>query len=200
MASNYPPPPPTAASLTADGSAPAQEQQPIERVSRPSPQLGQGPPPPQSYQQSQQGQGLSASPQEHTAAHQAHSHQYHNHGDNGHGSSTDQIEAAAAAAAAAVAAAHHGLAALQEATVQQQNQAGPTSHYPPPPPPSATPLNAGIQYQLPPGSGTPSQPKHQAAPKATRLRRACDMCSARKVKVSVVSALHTCGICCSEEK
>lgn len=187
MASNYPPPL-AAASVAESGSGnegtPGQEQ-PIDRASQASPRIGQGPPS-QSYGQSPQ--ELSIPPQQPAPQGQ---HYHNNNGDNGHNSSAEQIDAAAAAAAAAVATAHHGLAALQAATVPQQIQHSPTQY---PLPPLATPINAGIQYQMPPGTGgTAPQSKQQGAPKATRLRRACDMCSARKVKVSAVSLQCHCG-------
>lgn len=67
------------------------------------------------------------------------------------------------AAAAAVAAAHHGLQALQAAVAA-------------PPVAASTP----VLSPSPVGGSMPS-PLNS---KATRLRRACDMCSQRKVKVS----------------
>lgn len=96
---------------------------------------------------------------------QAHSHsQLHPH----------YNEDAAAAAAAAVAAAHHGLQALQAAT------AGPA---PVPSPSPVTAQHASLadsSYSAGGGSASPTGVQNQ---KATRLRRACDMCSQRKVKV-----------------
>lgn len=83
--------------------------------------------------------------------------------------------AAAAAAAAAVAAAHHGLQALQAAV------AAPT------PGQSMSPVTP--QHALVDTSFLPVGPSSEGAtpnPKATRLRRACDMCSQRKVKVRPV--------------
>lgn len=192
MASNYPPPPGATSlpeSRSASGSAPAQEHT-IERASQSSPQVGQGPTP-QSYGQSPQ--EFAASPQQ--PAPQAQ--QYDNNGHNDHNASVDNINAAAAAAAA-VATAHHGLAALQAATVPQQIQSAPTQYALPR---LATPINAGLQYQMPPGAGGAApQPKHQAAPKATRLRRACDMCSARKVKVGFVSFVLVASLCKGTER
>ncbi|KAB5513189.1 hypothetical protein GE09DRAFT_905428, partial [Coniochaeta sp. 2T2.1] len=125
-------------------------------------------------------------------------------------SSESIIDAAAAAAAAAVAAAHHGLEVLQAATTapqqqQQQHEAPPqssqytptpqTSQYTPAPQapqyspgsqsspyPPLSSVGHGGQYQMASVAIPPSQPRHQDTTKATRLRRACDMCSARKVK------------------
>ncbi|KAK5654272.1 hypothetical protein OQA88_7448 [Cercophora sp. LCS_1] len=75
------------------------------------------------------------------------------------------------AAAAAAAAAHHGLQALQAAV------SGPGLA---PTPSPVTPLYSGSSDSYLPSSAT--APPGQAGPKATRLRRACDMCSQRKVK------------------
>jgi len=88
--------------------------------------------------------------------------------------------AATAAAAAAVAAAHHGLQALQAAVAA------------PPPGQSLSPVTpqhqslqvADASSYLGGGAAVGQPPAGAAAnPKATRLRRACDMCSQRKVKV-----------------
>ncbi len=92
---------------------------------------------------------------------------------------TTDSAAAAAAAAAAVAAAHHGLQALQAAV------AAPT------PGQSLSPVTPQHPSSLTDASylnvaGTPVGPSPVggvANSKATRLRRACDMCSQRKVKV-----------------
>jgi len=84
-----------------------------------------------------------------------------------------QYAAEAAAAAAAVAAAHHGLQALQAAVAA------------PAPGQSLSPVTPQ-QHALVDASFLPvgASPDGAAAnPKATRLRRACDMCSQRKVKV-----------------
>ena len=82
------------------------------------------------------------------------------------------------AAAAAVAAAHHGLQALQAAV------AAPA---PVPSPSPVTPHHAPLPDASSLGSaGTSLGPSNALSPhnpKATRLRRACDMCSQRKVKV-----------------
>jgi hypothetical protein len=172
MSSTYPAPPASTPSLAVGAGASTQEIA-IDRASQLSPQLGQGPPG-SAYQQSQQ--EPSTSPHQQLAAHQAH--HYQSHLDNGHASSADLGAEAAAAVAAAH---HHGLEVLQAATIPHQTGAQSTSQYPPPPA-----LHGETSYQMPSGSGTPMQPKHQNASKATRLRRACDMCSARKVKVSYV--------------
>lgn len=86
------------------------------------------------------------------------------------------------AAAAAVAAAHHGLQALQAAVAapapvpstgtipsQQHASIGDASYL------------TGTNVGQPTAAGANSKPNTNS--KATRLRRACDMCSQRKVKV-----------------
>lgn len=83
------------------------------------------------------------------------------------------------AAAAAVAAAHHGLQALQAAV------AAPA---PVPSPSPVMPHHAAIPNASALGNAGPSvglaNPLSPVNPlKATRLRRACDMCSQRKIKV-----------------
>lgn len=92
------------------------------------------------------------------------------------------------AAAAAVAAAHHGLQALQAAVAA------------PGPAPTTTPVSSQQHASLadpsyltgttnvgqPQLAGGPNQKANSPNPtKATRLRRACDMCSQRKVKVRI---------------
>ena len=83
----------------------------------------------------------------------------------------------AEAAAAAVAAAHHGLQALQAAVAA------------PAPGPSPSPVTSHSQHAslADPSylTGSDAGPSPGGGPnaKATRLRRACDMCSQRKVKV-----------------
>jgi len=95
-------------------------------------------------------------------------------GDGGLDASDAQRFAEAAAAAAAAAAHHHGLQALQAAVGA--------------PGPATIPSAVTQQYAA---HGEPSYLSSSATPaarsppnpKATRLRRACDMCSQRKVKV-----------------
>jgi hypothetical protein len=82
------------------------------------------------------------------------------------------------AAAAAVAAAHHGLQALQAAVAAPAPVPSPspvTPHHAPLPDASSL-ASAGTSLG-------PSNALSPHNPKATRLRRACDMCSQRKVKV-----------------
>lgn len=88
----------------------------------------------------------------------------------------------ASPAAIAVAGTHHGLHALQAATLEGSTPSttspGPTaSVYPPLASPSEHSDQAfAPRNGLPPKAGS-------AAARQTRLRRACDMCSNRKVKV-----------------
>ncbi|KAK4182484.1 hypothetical protein QBC35DRAFT_168862 [Podospora australis] len=122
-------------------------------------------------------------------------------------------------AADAVAAAHHGLQALQAAVagpqssmsvaapaahqaLQHQHQhqhhqpsqtlpapVAPTAQYAPPPPSQHLPVqspSAPSQYR----TGLPQNTEN--APKATRLRRACDMCSQRKVKCDETQPCRPC--------
>lgn len=94
-------------------------------------------------------------------------------------SSTAATTAEAAAAAAAAAAAHQGLRALQAAPAvpgHAPSQSPVAPQYPAPM--QHSPLS-DTQF-----SPTPSIPLAQQPHKVTRLRRACDMCSQRKVKVS----------------
>ncbi|KAL2132007.1 hypothetical protein VTI74DRAFT_4313 [Chaetomium olivicolor] len=95
-------------------------------------------------------------------------------------------------AAAAVAAAHHGLQALQAAVAA--------------PPTVQAPNPVTAQHALPDGSYLPGVPVGQPAPvaganpKATRLRRACDMCSQRKVKCDETQPCRPChelGVDCT---
>jgi len=81
---------------------------------------------------------------------------------------------------AVVAAAHHGLQALQAATAGSA-------------PIAPAGAGAGASVGDSPGSspypplapdGTPPSYSQRNASRQTRLRRACDMCSARKIKVS----------------
>ncbi|KAL2264052.1 hypothetical protein VTK26DRAFT_2838 [Humicola hyalothermophila] len=112
-----------------------------------------------------------------------------------HASYTSHPQFIADAAAAAVAAAHHGLQALQAAV------AAPA---PVPSPNPVTPQHAPLQDASslanvggPVGSRPPAQPQN---PKATRLRRACDMCSQRKVKCDETQpcrACHELGVDCT---
>ena len=91
---------------------------------------------------------------------------------------TTDSAAAAAAAAAAVAAAHHGLQALQAAV------AAPTPGQSLSPVTPQHPSLTDASYLNVAGSPVgPSPVGGVANSKATRLRRACDMCSQRKVKV-----------------
>ena len=81
------------------------------------------------------------------------------------------------------AAAHHGLHALQAATLASAavSATGPgpaTSVYPP----LASPPHSDQQFA--PRNGLPPPNTGSVASRQTRLRRACDMCSNRKVKVS----------------
>lgn len=99
-------------------------------------------------------------------SHQTHSQQSH-----------PQFAADAAAAAAAVAAAHHGLQALQAAV------AAPAQPVPSPSPGTLqTHVSLAEASYLAATDARPSSASGANA-KATRLRRACDMCSQRKVKV-----------------
>ena len=84
----------------------------------------------------------------------------------------DFDDAAAAAVAAATAAVnHHGLQALQVAVGSGA-------------PPMASPVTPQYSSSAEPTPFLASNgPPVSIAPKATRLRRACDMCSQRKVKV-----------------
>jgi hypothetical protein len=98
-----------------------------------------------------------------------------------HSQTHPQFAADAAAAAAAVAAAHHGLQALQAAVAA-----------PAQPVPSPSPVTlqthvslAEASYLAATDAGPPSA--SGANSKATRLRRACDMCSQRKVKVRALA-------------
>ena len=86
----------------------------------------------------------------------------------------------AEAAAAAVAAAHHGLQALQAAV------AAPA---PVPSPSPATSQHASLADASSYLAANNVGPSPGGGPnaKATRLRRACDMCSQRKVKVRIES-------------
>lgn len=118
----------------------------------------------------------------------SHHNQHHNHNHNvAHSYQTTHAGPAHAhtqyiadaAAAAAAAAAHHGLQALQAAV------AGPN-------PAATSPMTSQHAGSISdpslngnasvPGAAMASQPQK---PKLTRLRRACDMCSQRKVKVSM---------------
>jgi hypothetical protein len=137
--------------------------------------------PGQAQSQSYQGQhGLLSSPQQQRQPYLSQS----SHGDNGQVSPTDSVDASGAAAAAAVAAAHHGLQALQAATALPNPSPTPaTQHY-------------GAPYAMPPDGGmqTVEQKSQAQKDKATRLRRACDLCSVRKVKVSVPLFQHQCTL------
>lgn len=102
-------------------------------------------------------------------------------GHQAHSQSHPQFAADAAAAAAAVAAAHHGLQALQAAVAA-----------PAQPVPSSSPVTLQTHVSLAEASylaATDARPASAsgANSKATRLRRACDMCSQRKVKVRALT-------------
>lgn len=100
---------------------------------------------------------------------------HHHQFDNGAALSSAFADSAAADAAAA---AHQGLRALQAA----------------PAVPGHAPLQSPVAHQYPPPLHSPHSDQHyspgtpiplaQQPHKVTRLRRACDMCSQRKVKVS----------------
>lgn len=174
MSSTYPAPPASAPSLAAGAGASAQDPA-INGASQASPQLGQESPAP-AYQHTHH--DLSDSPHQQLAAHQEH--HYQSHLDHDHASAASLgADAAGAADAATIAAAHHGLEVLQAATITPNQGQETVSQYSPPT------TGLGTQsYQVSSGAGTPTQPK--ATTKATRLRRACDMCSSRKVKVSFI--------------
>ncbi|KAK4040425.1 hypothetical protein C8A01DRAFT_35567 [Parachaetomium inaequale] len=98
----------------------------------------------------------------------------------------------AEAAAAAVAAAHHGLQALQAAVAA------------PAPGPSPSPVTSQHASLADPsyltGSDAGPSPGGSANAKATRLRRACDMCSQRKVKCDETQPCRPCtelGVDCT---
>jgi hypothetical protein len=78
---------------------------------------------------------------------------------------------------ATIAAAHHGLQALQAATASASASgpglSPPVSHYPPPLSPAD---GSQQQYAI-------REKSSPASNRQSRLRRACDMCSARKVRV-----------------
>jgi hypothetical protein len=165
------------------GGVPGQDSE-SSQISQPNQQAA----PSQSHGQTYHDQqSLVSSPQQQRQlpAYQSH-HAYQTHQP-----STEQTEAsaAAAAAAAAVAVASDGLAALQQATALSGSNVVPET-------PTYSPLvSAQAQYSMSPGGqtsqSTPSQSKNQItnSAKASRLRRACDLCSQRKVKVSFGSAL-----------
>ncbi len=98
------------------------------------------------------------------------------------GLSTADAQAIAAAAATAVS--HHGLQALQAAVAPTPTPA-PAIHSPVTPQYASPIDNAYLSAQVPaPGSVPVGAPgSTPASQKVTRLRRACDMCSQRKVKV-----------------
>lgn len=89
----------------------------------------------------------------------------------------------------ATAVAHHGLQALEAASAAVPVSPNPIAqHYAQ----SASMHVSDGQYPLVPhpsgSNGTPPTPNTPASQKVTRLRRACDMCSQRKVKVSLSPA------------
>ncbi|KAK4113224.1 hypothetical protein N656DRAFT_648583 [Canariomyces notabilis] len=108
--------------------------------------------------------------------------------------------AAEAAAAAAVAAAHHGLQALQAAVADsasvpiaspatvasQQQQQHATL-------PDASPYLADAGASAGPSSSPADIVTSAPPPRATRLRRACDMCSQRKVKCDEMQPCRPCN-------
>ena len=112
---------------------------------------------------------------------QGHAQQVH------HAQFTSDSAAAAAAAAAAVAAAHHGLQALQ-AAVAAPTPGQSLSPVTPQHPALADASYLGVNVAGAPVVGASPVPNS----KATRLRRACDMCSQRKVKVCTVLAVTAC--------
>ncbi|KAK0713496.1 hypothetical protein B0T26DRAFT_833070 [Lasiosphaeria miniovina] len=194
MSSSYPPPP--LSPSTADAVAAAQPpQQDAEQPPQPQSQLHQQHPQQQQLQQSPQSQSQPQSqPQQQSQPHdddtqlqqqlQQHHGQLHPSYIHSLSSADDHSVAAATAAAAAAIAAHHGLQALQAAVSA------------PAPPPMQSPVTP--QYATPTepsymsGSGTIVAPAPGSA-KATRLRRACDMCSQRKVKCD---EKQPCKPCC----
>jgi len=96
-------------------------------------------------------------------------------------------DASTVAQANIAAAAHHGLQALQAATLGGAESPGTSpspgpgpSVYPPLASPTPTPHS---DQPFTPRNGVPAG-AGSAAIRHTRLRRACDMCSSRKVKVS----------------
>ncbi|KAK3901799.1 hypothetical protein C8A05DRAFT_34495, partial [Staphylotrichum tortipilum] len=129
-------------------------------------------------------------------------HQQHQQGPDGtqtqtHPAYVADAAAAAAAAAAAVAAAHHGLQALQAAVAAPppgQSLSPVTPQHPSLQVPDASSyLGGGVSVGAPPAGAA-------ANPKATRLRRACDMCSQRKVKCDETQPCRPCrelGVDCT---
>jgi hypothetical protein len=97
------------------------------------------------------------------------------------------------ATATAIATAHHGLQALQAVTGLPVSAPALVTPQYAVSPSLASPLLDGQYHSLPPGHSppvqqAPLQPSQQKpAQKVTRLRRACDLCSSRKVKVSSTS-------------
>lgn len=180
MASNYPDPRAHLPSSPAGGVArdPKQES---DGVVEQSPRIGHVPQPSVFQQDAQQ---LSSPPQpQYAVQQQQHAHpQLQSHHLDGPRASPDQIAAAAAAVNAA--ANNLGLEMLQSATTVQQSQASPV------PQQHAHPQaqgHGGGQYAIYPNTAMVPQPRpgsNGLAAKVTRLRRACDMCSTRKVKVS----------------
>ncbi len=86
-----------------------------------------------------------------------------------------------------VAAAHHGLQALQAATAAATSVAGPVTAPAPPNPMGqqytvAAAATSAIAHFAPARNGRPPTGT-TLPPRQTRLRKACDMCSARKIKV-----------------
>ncbi|KAK0716532.1 hypothetical protein B0T21DRAFT_404486 [Apiosordaria backusii] len=125
-------------------------------------------------------------------------------------SSQPQVHPQYAADAAASAVAHHSLQALQDAVAGPpppttplslaQPGPSPTSHYAPPP--DGLPYHPAVGLpsgQSPVAQGGSATPPG-AASKATRLRRACDMCSQRKVKCDETQPCRPCrdlGVDCT---
>ncbi|KAK4136084.1 hypothetical protein BT67DRAFT_454823 [Trichocladium antarcticum] len=101
------------------------------------------------------------------------------------------------AAAAAVAAAHHGLQALQAAVAAP-------APVPSPSPSPVMPHHAAIPNASALGNAGPpvglANTLSPVNPKATRLRRACDMCSQRKIKCDATQPCKPChelGVDCT---
>lgn len=179
MTSNYAPPPQTP-SAAAGGAGSAAAAGPAPDTNSPHQQQGQQQPHPGQLGQ-QQPEQLPTSPH---PSHQQH--QSYPPFDNGPASSSPTSQSAAASAAATVAAAavaaHHGLQALQAATAAPNPSPAPaTPHYTPQP--LITP-HGDAHYSMTENGSPVVQQQSQHNSKVTRLRRACDMCSSRKVKVS----------------
>lgn len=141
----------------------------------------------QQIQQSQQQQQQHQDGSPHQQSHQPHPQPqlYPSLEHNGLASPTSQ------ATATAIATAHHGLQALQAAT-DIPSSAAPGSLTPSysVAPSLASPLVDGQYVGMATHSHSPpvqQQPQQNNNPKVTRLRRACDMCSSRKVKVCRLS-------------